>query len=417
MIKTKRNSPAEPFFRRRQDGGRPDPKGPNPQSHSSCMERHIPTVAAELFRTNSIPWGLMAARIFHMPRYSGKDGTVLLSSMGPLAILLNLFLYGNRYFTEPLLLLEATVLTFFFLAGTYLLFTRIGVLLANRFPGSGQIYRRMVLALSLFLLSDFVILSLLLRGYDYFSFFGYQYAESDLVIVYCFTATITVFLTFLNEGIARFETYKRTLRETEQLRHTYLQSQLMGLKSQVNPHFLFNSLNTLSSLIPENPESAETFLDELSKVYRYLLRNNEDYLVPLSHELTFLRSFAYLLQERYGAAFQLETKVDSALNTHLLPPLTMQFIIDDILEQNSFSRDEPVTIRIYTDRGNLLIQNNQQKRITGSRELTGEAVLDNLREKFRLISGQEITITESGASRSVSIPLLHESHSIWNRQN
>src|SRR4051812_15132922 len=126
----------------------------------------------------------MSWRLFHIPRYTGKDGTVLLSSMGPLAILLNLFLYGKRYWTEPSLGAGATLVTFAALAGTYLLFTRIGVLLVERFPGPEHMSRRMTLALSLFLLSDFVIHSLLLRGYDYFGFYDYHYQEGDFVLVY-----------------------------------------------------------------------------------------------------------------------------------------------------------------------------------------------------------------------------------------
>ena len=85
----------------------------------------------------------------------------------------------------------------------------------------------------------------------------------------------------MNEGIYRFESWKTNLEETEKLKLTYKQSQLIGLKSQVNPHFLFNSLNSLSGLIQEDKERAEKFLDEMSKVYRYLLRNNEDGLFDM----------------------------------------------------------------------------------------------------------------------------------------
>ncbi|RYY88126.1 MAG: hypothetical protein EOO15_09875 [Chitinophagaceae bacterium] len=355
----------------------------------------------------------MSWRLFHMPRYTGKDGTVLLSSMLPLTVILNIFLYGQRYWTEPGLLGGATLSTFAVLAGAYLLFTRIGVLLVERFPGPDQMYRRMTLALSLFLLSDFVILSLTLRGYDYFGFFGYHYQEGDFVLVYCFCAILTVFLTFLNEGIARFSRYKTTLRETEQLRHAYLQSQLLGLKSQVNPHFLFNSLNTLSSLIPEDATAAEAFLDELCKVYRYLLRNNDDYLVPLHRELSFLRSYTYLLKERYGPAFVLETTTEAAAQELMLPPLTLQFIFEDILEQNSFSRDEPLRVRVFTGSGFLQVQHNQRERFQSERPLTGEAVLDNLREKFHLLVGRELRIEQESDIRTISVPLIHEDEHAW----
>ncbi|RYZ17968.1 MAG: hypothetical protein EOO16_23475 [Chitinophagaceae bacterium] len=355
----------------------------------------------------------MSWRLFHMPRYTGRDGTVLLSSMLPLTVMLNLFLYGKRYWTEPALCAGTTLSTFAVLGGAYLLFTQIGVLLVERFPGPDQMYRRMSLALSLFLLTDFVVLSLMLRGYDYVNYFGYHFQEGDFVLVYCFCAILTVFLTFLNEGMARFARYKATLAETEHLRHAYLQSQLLGLKSQVNPHFLFNSLNTLSSLIPEDAGAAEAFLDELCKVYRYLLRNNDDYLVPLHRELSFLRSYAYLLQKRYGPAFRLETEATEKEQELLLPPMTLQFIFEDILEQNSFSRDEPLRIHVSAANGRLLVRHNQQDRFQSERALAGEAVLENLRSKFQLLVGQELHIAEEGRVRTITVPLIHEENHAW----
>src|SRR5205085_5679631 len=133
-----------------------------------------------------------------------------------------------------------------------------------------------------------VYVSLILRGYDYFNFFGYEYAEPDFIKCYTSIIVVNIFLTFLNEGVYRFEKYRATVTETEQLKKEYMQSQLLGLKSQMNPHFLFNSLNTLSSLIHEDAETAENFLDHMSKVYRYLLRNNDEQLVKLGTELNFI---------------------------------------------------------------------------------------------------------------------------------
>ncbi|RYY99406.1 MAG: histidine kinase [Chitinophagaceae bacterium] len=356
----------------------------------------------------------MSWRILSIPRYTGKDGTILLSSMLPLTLLLNFFLFGPRYVGRPGIFLTATLSTFAVLAGAYLYYTRVALLLAQRFPGSHRTNRRLLLVLSIFLLSDFVILSLLLRGYDYIEFLNYRYQEYDLVIVFCFCAILTVFLTFLNEGIARYASYCRTLRETEELRQAYMQSQLLGLKSQVNPHFLFNSLNTLSSLISDEQDAAaERFLDELSKVYRYLLRNNEDYLVPLQQELSFLKSYAYLLRERHGAAFQLTLEASADVAGLLLPPLTLQFILEDILEQNSFSREAPLHITVCSMGKALVLAHNRQERHASGRELTGEAGLENLRAKYRLLAGKDLLIEEQGSERHIIIPLIEEEIAAW----
>ncbi|RYZ24613.1 MAG: hypothetical protein EOO16_00500 [Chitinophagaceae bacterium] len=341
-----------------------------------------------------------------IPQYSGKDGTILLASMLPLTCLLNTFLFGRSYVAGPGPFLSATLATFLVLGFAYLYYTYVALLLARRFPGAERTNRRLLLALALFLLSDYVLLAGMLRAYDALSFLGYHYLESDLLVIVCFCSILTVFLTFLNEGIARYAHYRRTLRETEQLRHTYLQSQLMSLKSQVNPHFLFNSLNTLSSLIPENPESAEAFLDELSKVYRYLLRNNEDYLVPLRQELAFLRSYSYLLRERHGSAFRLDVDVDQATQELLLPPLTLQFVFEDMLEQNALSREEPLQVRVTSMGKTLVIRNNRRERLMGERTPSGDANLGNIREKFRLLVGKELHIEDTPAERIIIVPLI-----------
>jgi len=356
------------------------------------------------------------SRLLRIPRYTGRDGTLLLCSMIPLTLLLNGFLFGTRYLHEPGLLLGATLLTFSVLALTYMALTRIGLLLSQRFPGPERSYLRLALALLLFLLSDFVILSLLLRGYDYFSLWDYRYNEGGFVVLFCFVAILTVFLTFLNEGIARYESYRRTLRETEQLRSTYLQSQLLGLKSQVNPHFLFNSLNTLSSLIHENAADAELFLDELSKVYRYLLRNNDGYLVELRKELAFIRSYAYLLEARHGSAYRLHIEVPEELLELHLPPLTLQFLMEDILEQNSFTRTEPLDVEILAMGKAIIVRNNRQPRLSSDRELSGEAVLRNIREKFALLAGKDIHIAESTTHRTIIIPLIQEQEPAWKQE-
>ena len=117
-------------------------------------------------------------------------------------------------------------------------------------------------------------------------------------------AIMNIFFTLVMEGISRYNNWRENLKETEQLKKTFTQSQLLGLKSQVNPHFLFNSLNTLSSLIAEDEGQAETFLNEMSKVYRYMLRGDDEQLVPLQTELKFIASYTHLLDKRFVQSLQ-----------------------------------------------------------------------------------------------------------------
>ena len=127
-----------------------------------------------------------------------------------------------------------------------------------------------------FLCMSGLFLLLMFKLYANIKYFSYKINEDSFVWAYFAMGISNVFLTFLHEGIARYENWKKNQEETELLKDAYQQSRLLGLKSQVNPHFLFNSLNSLSSLISEDEEEAEVFLDEMSKVYRYMLRNDED---------------------------------------------------------------------------------------------------------------------------------------------
>jgi sensor histidine kinase YesM len=136
------------------------------------------------------------------------------------------------------------------------------------------------------------------------------------------------------------ESERKRNRRAEKYRSS---KQLLGLKSQINPHFLFNSLNSLSSLIDESSEDAEKFLDEMTKVYRYMLRN-EELLVPLEKEMQFIRSYYALLKARYGNGIQLEIDINEACWQALLPPLSLQVIIENAFTQNIVAKNTPLKI-------------------------------------------------------------------------
>jgi LytS/YehU family sensor histidine kinase len=190
------------------------------------------------------------------------------------------------------------------------------------------------------------------------------------------------------------------------LKSAYQQSRLLGLKSQVNPHFLFNSLNSLSSLISEDQEEAEIFLDEMSKVYRYMLRNDEDNLVTLDTELRFLDSYSYLLQARYGNGLQFQVDVNESEKEKYLPPLTLQTIIENSFTQNMISKSSPLVIKIFVDDNDTLIicNNVQPKMIKENFDL--ENGIDNLVNKYQLLSLTAVSVEDSATERIIKLPLL-----------
>jgi LytS/YehU family sensor histidine kinase len=249
-------------------------------------------------------------------------------------------------------------------------------------------------------------ISLVLTTYDNMHFFGYQYSDRTFYTAFISFVVINIFLTFLNEGVYRFEKYRTTITETEQLKKVYMHSQLLGLKSQMNPHFLFNSLNTLSSLINEDADKAEDFLDHMSKVYRYLLRNNEEQLVTIETELSFIRSYYYLLRARHAEGLQIDIHVSASVRHQQIPPLTLQMIIENTITQNSVTRNKPLLISIRSTENMLVVENNVQYKMNFSEDCC--EVLENIANKFRLLCQQEVEITENDKQRQIFLPLIPE---------
>ena len=340
----------------------------------------------------------------NIPNYTGKDFPIMVLTMLPMTLLMNYFLFGNSYFTKIEVFLAATIVTFILLCVAFIIYGLIAISLRNRFPSDKDLVKRLGICIGIFIILTGVYLSIVCRGYDLLQFMGYEYDEGNFIKCFVTLVVMNVFLTFLNEGVSHFENYKITLRETEQLKKEYMQSQLLGLKSQMNPHFLFNGLNILSCLIQEDSEKAEDFLDHMSKVYRYLLRNNEVQLVSLQTEISFIESYYFLLKARYAESLQLSVDVSPEYYSDELPPLTLQMIFENILTFNEASKTKPLFIRIKTEDGELVVENTVQLKLNCT-DCFDEGI-ENITNKFRLLCQREVRINESNAGRTIRLPLI-----------
>ncbi|HEY1112414.1 MAG TPA: histidine kinase [Chitinophagaceae bacterium] len=348
----------------------------------------------------------MATFPLQIPQYTSKDVSILLGSMTPLMLIMNSIMFGNRYFSEWEVFFPATLVTFSFLASSFMVYGLVAVLLRNRLPMESQMTRRLAICITIFIFMSAVLVSIVLRLYELFGFLDYTFEESHFKQIFIALVITNIFLTFFNEGVAKFEKYKATATETEQLKKEYMKSQLIGLKSQMNPHFLFNSLNTLSSLIHENEEEAEDFLDHMSKVYRYLLRSNEEQLVTLETELTFIKSYYYLLKARHGEGLLLQLDIPKEVQNHPIPPLTLQFILEHALNQNTIGKDKPLQVHMYINGPEELViaYNVQPKR--GTVDESSNTALENIANKFRLLCHKEVIIEETPLEKRIIIPLI-----------
>src|SRR5215218_5878431 len=343
---------------------------------------------------------------FKLPQYTKSDLAIMLFIVVPWILILNRLIVGPLYFQNIWIFLSATVITFLALTISWQLHTWIAVTIRERFPRESQTTMRLMISIPLFILVTALLTTLFFWGYNAVQFPGADFKVSNYQLALVIGAVINVFTTIFHEAVSRFEKWKAALIENEQLKKEYMQSQLLGLKSQINPHFLFNSLNSLSSLINDDEQEAELFLDEMSKVYRYLLRNNDEELVTLHTELDFIRSYFYLLKVRYGRALELHIAVGEEDTEKCLPPLTLQMLLEDVINCNTCSRDQPIVIQIAAVEGGLEIRNNIHRKITEEGEHSGN--LENVMNKFWLLCQKRVEVDESEHERLIRIPLITE---------
>jgi len=207
------------------------------------------------------------------------------------------------------------------------------------------------------------------------------------------------------EILYHFAQFRHAENEKERLEKEKLKAELQQLKGIVNPHFLFNNLNSLSSLISEDPESAQDFLDELTKVFRYLLRNNETDLTTLSQELDFIRSYYNLLQTRYGKAISMDIQINKTHEDLLIPPLTLQLLVENAVKHNRLQKDFPLHIELVTAPGNkLAVRNNLLKR-EGHVESTGIG-LQNINARYRMLQQPGVVIEKDEQFFAAIISLI-----------
>ena len=197
------------------------------------------------------------------------------------------------------------------------------------------------------------------------------------------------------------------LVENEQLQAENIRNQYEVLKNQLNPHMLFNSLNTLRSLVRENQDKAQDYIQELSRVLRYTLQDNESQSVTLREELEFASAYIFLLKMRYENNLQFDIQTDKALEEYRVPPMSIQKMIENAVKQNEISNRKPLTIHNPTNKKEekLSVSNAIQPKWTAT---PGTGIgLVNLAKRYRLLFKQDIQITED-EEFTVCIPLIDE---------
>ena len=324
-----------------------------------------------------------------------------------LALFINYFFFWKNYFLNPGLFAGATAITLpvmFLLAQAQI---RLSFYLRKKYARFEQRKTRFAAWIFISLPVTLFVISALWFLYYQLPFFASKMPEASLAWALLLGAVTHIIAIIINEGWFTYYQWKEAIIDAERLQKINWESRYEGLKQQVNPHFLFNSINTLSSLIHEDKAGAGQYVKEMSQVYRYLLRNNDDELVPLETELRFIHSYFHLLKTRFGNGIQLLIDVPEKHRSSLLPPLTLQMLVENAVKHNNVSKDLPLQITIgCTDDGRLSISNNLQKKL-GQVDSTGIG-LANIHEKYKLLGLPGVQLVDNGRLFTALIPLVEQ---------
>ncbi len=216
---------------------------------------------------------------------------------------------------------------------------------------------------------------------------------------------IAIITNFYYEAFYLFTQWKKSLVLTEKFKNESIRSQLKSLRNQINPHFLFNSLNTLSVLIDKDPDTAKHFVEELSDVYRYVLNRLGNLMVTITEELEFLESYKYLLDKRHGGNINIDIRVEEKYMSYDIPPLALQLLIENAVKHNVVSRAKPLSIEIFTEDDEFLVVRNSMQKKQAQPISTGIG-LKNIRSRFQHLAKRSIEVEETESYFVVKLPLV-----------
>jgi sensor histidine kinase YesM len=223
---------------------------------------------------------------------------------------------------------------------------------------------------------------------------------ASLIIMVC-----VIFITHVYETVFLVKESESEMLRAEQLERARTEAALQALKNQIDPHFIFNSLNTLSYLIEEKPAKAKLFNNSLADVYRYILQNKTRDLVLLQEEIIFLQDYFSLLKIRFEEALQLHMNIDpELLDKYLVMPISLQVLMENATKHNEFSTANPLVITITFTDNSLVFYNETRKKAL--RKPSSRIGLQNLDERYKLVTGKTITIEETTKAFRVVLPVL-----------
>ncbi|NND16217.1 MAG: Pr2TM family membrane protein [Eudoraea sp.] len=254
-----------------------------------------------------------------------------------------------------------------------------------------------------------VVISVFLEGNNWETFI-----EGERINYYVIALLITLVVTIFFHALYFYKAWQEKRVKEQKIIAGTASAKFDALKNQLDPHFLFNSLNVLTSLIDEDPEQAQHFTTALSKVYRYVLEQKNKDLVSVDEELKFARTYVKLLKMRFEDSIVFEMPETSRVPDGKIVPLSLQLLLENAVKHNVVSSQKPLHIKVSEERGQLIVENNvQPKQVVKKSSGVG---LRNIRQRYQILSNKEVSINESAGLFTVSLPILTKQISVMETQ-
>ncbi len=260
-----------------------------------------------------------------------------------------------------------------------------------------------------FTLQTFVVILVfgLLRWlYEYIITDDYFVVIKNEVVILIACVLLTMFFNVFELGLFLTYKWRHSLAELERFKKENAEFKFETLQSQVNPHFLFNSLNTLSSVMYENVDTAADYIRQLSQVYRYVLENRQRDLIELNKELDFIAAYKYLFELRFTDRLKINITIDLQKEDYFIAPMTMQMLIENAVKHNVISQKMPLFISVFIDNKYLIVENTLQKK--SPEGYSSGMGLKNISSRYEFISDRKVNIINDGEKFRVEVPLIEK---------
>lgn len=271
--------------------------------------------------------------------------------------------------------------------------------LSTKFPWVKAPVKRLWLGVVTTVLFTVLVAFVLLKLWEYSRGIRFSSYYSFIIISLVITFLISLFM----HGREFLIEWRRSAVEAELYQKESMQATYESLKSQVNPHFLFNSLNALTNLVYEDQDKAAKFIKQLSEVYRYVLDTRDKEVVTLAEELKFLESYAYLQRIRFGDKLLISISIQN--ERFRVAPLALQMLLENAVKHNEVSEENPLEIKVHQIGDTVLVENSLRKRMRLGEDSAGMG-LDNIRKRYQFLTDRPVVVRETSTQFSVSIPLL-----------